>query len=154
MLPSCSSYSTWILVTSPIRTPRKFTGAPTRSPFTEPGKYVTQVRRSAKKRPLPNTSRPATTSAIAPTTKAPIRVGLACLLIAAPPSAHAVPAAPHDLPCPQIPSTLYTTVKIAIETTMNTMLVTTAEVVARPTAAELRPHCSPRRQPTMATTTP
>jgi len=40
---------------------------------------------------------------------------------------------------------LYTTVKITIETTMNTMLVTAAEAVARPTAAELRAEKATRR---------
>ena len=41
-----------------------------------------------------------------------------------------------------------------MQITMNTIEVTTAEVVAWPTAAELRPHCMPRRQPATATTTP
>ena len=43
---------------------------------------------------------------------------------------------------------------MAMEITMNTIEVTTADVVAWPTAAELRPHCMPRRQPATATTTP
>ena len=34
---------------------------------------------------------------------------------------------------------------------MLTMLVTTAEVVASPTAAALRPHCMPLKQPAKAT---
>ena len=37
---------------------------------------------------------------------------------------------------------------------MKTIPVTTAEVAARPTAEELRPHCMPRMQPAMATRTP
>ena len=46
------------------------------------------------------------------------------------------------------------TVKMASATMMKTMPVTTAEVAASPTAAALRPHCMPRRQPAMATSTP
>ena len=38
--------------------------------------------------------------------------------------------------------------------TMRTMAVTTAEVAAAPTAAALRPHCIPRRQPAIATSAP
>ena len=45
-------------------------------------------------------------------------------------------------------------VSSAMAITMKTMLVTTAEVVASPTAAALRPHCMPRRQPATATTMP
>ena len=37
---------------------------------------------------------------------------------------------------------------------MLTMPVTTADVAAQPTAAELRPHSMPRRHPAMATSTP
>ena len=37
---------------------------------------------------------------------------------------------------------------------MLTIPVTTAEVVASPTAEALRPHCMPRRQPARATRTP
>ena len=53
-----------------------------------------------------------------------------------------------------IPSTLQTTVMIAVATTMVTIEVTTAEVVAVPTAEALRPHCMPRMQPASATITP
>ena len=42
----------------------------------------------------------------------------------------------------------------AVATTMVTMPVTTAEVVASPTAEALRPHCMPRRQPDRAISTP
>ena len=41
-----------------------------------------------------------------------------------------------------------------MDTTMKTIEVTTAEVVAWPTAAELRPHWMPCRQPATATTMP
>ena len=40
------------------------------------------------------------------------------------------------------------------ETMISTIDITTAEVVAVPTAAALRPHCMPRRQPERATMTP
>ena len=46
------------------------------------------------------------------------------------------------------------TVMIASDTMMLTIPVTTAEVAARPTAAELRPHSIPRRHPAIATRTP
>jgi hypothetical protein len=46
------------------------------------------------------------------------------------------------------------TVKRAEARMMHTRLVTTAEVVACPTAAALRPHCMPRRQPAKATNRP
>jgi NADPH-dependent ferric siderophore reductase len=46
------------------------------------------------------------------------------------------------------------TVMRASETMMSTMPVTTADVVAAPTAAELRPHWIPRRHPATATSTP
>jgi hypothetical protein len=52
------------------------------------------------------TSRPITTSAIAPITKAPIRVGLACLLMPAPLSARSVAPKPCGPPWRQTPSTL------------------------------------------------
>lgn len=39
-------------------------------------------------------------------------------------------------------------------TTIRTMEVTTAEVVASPTARALRPHCMPRRQPAKPMSTP
>src|SRR5713101_1185005 len=55
---------------------------------------------------------------------------------------------------PQNPMMLKMTVISASDTMMNTMPVTTAEVAAAPTAAELRPHCMPRRQPAMATSIP
>jgi hypothetical protein len=42
----------------------------------------------------------------------------------------------------------------AVAATMATMAVTTAEVVAAPTAEALRPHCMPRRQPARAISTP
>jgi hypothetical protein len=45
-------------------------------------------------------------------------------------------------------------VSTAAAMTMNKMAVTTAEVVASPTAAALRPHCMPRRQPEAATMAP
>ncbi len=93
-------------VTSPTAAPRKLTGAPIRKPFTEPGKNATRTTRSLSRRPLPNTSRPITTSAIAPTTKAPIRVGLACLLMSAPLLARSGSPGPGDRPWRQIPSTL------------------------------------------------
>lgn len=38
--------------------------------------------------------------------------------------------------------------------TMNTIAVTTAEVVASPTAEALRPHCMPRKHPETATIAP
>ena len=37
---------------------------------------------------------------------------------------------------------------------IQTIPVTTAEVVASPTAEALRPHCIPRKQPASATNTP
>ncbi len=40
------------------------------------------------------------------------------------------------------------------ETTIRTIEVTTAEVVASPTARALRPHCMPRRQPAKPISTP
>ncbi len=40
------------------------------------------------------------------------------------------------------------------ETMIKTIAITTAEVVALPTAAALRPHCMPRMQPASATITP
>jgi len=43
---------------------------------------------------------------------------------------------------------------MAVATTMATMEVTTAEVVASPTAEALRPHYIPRRQPDNAISTP
>ena len=46
------------------------------------------------------------------------------------------------------------TVRMAEARMMQTMLVTTAEVVACPTAAALRPHCMPRKQPAKATNIP
>src|SRR6266852_4614120 len=55
---------------------------------------------------------------------------------------------------PQNPMMLKMTVISASDTMMNTMPVTTAEVAAAPTAAELRPHCIPLRQPAMATSIP
>ena len=54
----------------------------------------------------------------------------------------------------QIRSVLQRTVMAAQATTIQTMAVTTAEVVASPTAAALRPHCMPRRQPDSAMITP
>jgi xanthine/CO dehydrogenase XdhC/CoxF family maturation factor len=54
----------------------------------------------------------------------------------------------------QISRTVVMIVMKASETTMKTIPVTTAEVAARPTAEELRPHCMPRMQPAMATRTP
>ena len=54
----------------------------------------------------------------------------------------------------QIPTTWHSTVMIAVATMMLTMLVTTADVVAAPTAEALLPHCIPRRQPESATITP
>ena len=53
-----------------------------------------------------------------------------------------------------IPSTWQTKVMIAVATMMATMLVTTAEVAAYPTAEALLPHCIPLRQPERATKTP
>src|SRR5262249_48756528 len=47
-------------------------------------------------------------------------------------------------------SALQITAKIPSATTSSTMLVTTAEVAASPTADALLPHCMPRRQPERA----
>ena len=43
---------------------------------------------------------------------------------------------------------------MAVATMMLTILVTTAEVVAWPTADALRPHCMPRKHPASAISTP
>jgi hypothetical protein len=51
-------------------------------------------------------------------------------------------------------STLQITVIMAVDTIMHTIDVTTAEVVAVPTAEALLPHCMPRRHPQSATSTP
>jgi hypothetical protein len=45
---------------------------------------------------------------------------------------------------------LHSTAKKPSATTIRTMLVTTAEVAASPTAEALLPHCMPRRQPESA----
>ena len=45
---------------------------------------------------------------------------------------------------------LQTTVMIAVATMMATMLVTTADLVASPTAEALLPHCMPLRHPATA----
>jgi hypothetical protein len=47
-----------------------------------------------------------------------------------------------------------TTAITAAAIRMKTMKVTTAEVVARPTAEALRPHCMPPSQPDTATIAP
>src|SRR5262249_30626656 len=69
-----------IEVTDPTWTPRNLTGAPTLRPFTDPEKMATNcsVRRNIL--PEPKMTRPASASAMAPTTKTPISVGLARLL--------------------------------------------------------------------------
>jgi hypothetical protein len=46
------------------------------------------------------------------------------------------------------------TAKMPSEAIIQVMPVTTAEVVAKPTAAALVPHCMPRRQPVRAMITP
>jgi hypothetical protein len=53
-----------------------------------------------------------------------------------------------------IPSTWHTNVITAVATIMLTILVTTAEVAAYPTAEALLSHCIPRRHPERATKTP
>jgi hypothetical protein len=53
-----------------------------------------------------------------------------------------------------IPSTWHTNVITAVATMILTMLVTTAEVAAYPTAEALLSHCIPRRHPERATKTP
>jgi len=53
-----------------------------------------------------------------------------------------------------IPRTWHTNVIMAVATIMLTMLVTTAEVAAYPTAEALLSHCIPRRHPERATRTP
>jgi hypothetical protein len=57
-------------------------------------------------------------------------------------------------PEPQIPTILHTTVISPVATMMATIEVTTAEVVASPTAEALRPHCIPLRHPARDTSTP
>src|SRR5262245_50041343 len=74
-----SPRSSWMLVTPPISTPLNLTGEPTERPSTEPEKYMTNGVVSAKSRPEPKTTIPPTASAIAPTTNAPIAIGLAFL---------------------------------------------------------------------------
>src|SRR5512135_3466708 len=49
---------------------------------------------------------------------------------------------------------LQITAKIPSEAMIQVIPVTTAEVVARPTAAALLPHCIPRKQPVNAISTP
>ncbi len=56
----------------------------------------------------------------------------------------------HSLSLSQMPSTSHTTVMIAVATMMLTMLVTTADLVASPTAEALLPHCMPLRHPATA----
>jgi hypothetical protein len=53
-----------------------------------------------------------------------------------------------------IPSTWHTKVITAVATIILTMLVTTAEVAAYPTAEALLSHCMPLRHPESATKTP
>jgi ABC-type phosphate/phosphonate transport system permease subunit len=53
-----------------------------------------------------------------------------------------------------IPSTWQTKVMTAVATMIATILVTTADVAAYPTAEALLPHCMPLRQPERATKTP
>lgn len=54
----------------------------------------------------------------------------------------------------QIPREERTTAKMASRIMMAVMDVTTAEVVASPTAEELRPDCTPFRHPAPATMAP
>ena len=64
-------------VTVPILTPRISTGAPTSSPPTDPSKNMTKGSSFLKICRPPRVTSPATARAIAPTTKAPMAVGLA-----------------------------------------------------------------------------
>src|SRR5881409_2946965 len=68
-----------ICVTEPISTPLNLTGAPTLSPSTDPGKYMTKVEVFRNSFPEPKIVIPITASAMAPRTKAPITAGLALL---------------------------------------------------------------------------
>jgi len=75
------SRSTLTSVTEPTRTPLKATGAPRFKPCTEPSKNNTNLLVSLKNRPLPKVMMAAAARTIAPTTKAPIAVVLAFLLM-------------------------------------------------------------------------
>src|SRR5262245_57356611 len=66
-------------LTCPMSTPLNLTGAPMLSPFTEPGKNMTNVSARLKNCPEPNTTMPRMASASAPTTNRPMTVGLAFL---------------------------------------------------------------------------
>src|SRR2546427_8155473 len=68
-----------ICVTDPISTPLNLTGAPTLSPSTDPGKYMTKVVVFLNSLPEPKIVIPITASAMAPRTKAPITAELALL---------------------------------------------------------------------------
>src|SRR6516165_5480110 len=68
-------------VTVPIGTPRNFTGAPFSSPFTDPGKKITNVRVFRNRRPEPTTTTAAAQMTIANSTNAPINAGFARLPI-------------------------------------------------------------------------
>src|SRR6266849_1593102 len=84
MLRVSGSNTAAIFVTSPTLTPLNSTGEPTDSPVIEPEKYITNVGRFWKNLRDPKTAMPATVSATAPTTNAPISVFLACLAMARP----------------------------------------------------------------------
>jgi hypothetical protein len=68
-------------VTVPILTPLKLTGAPILSPPTEPSKNRTKARVCLKIWPAPNASSAMTVKTAAPTTKAPMTLGSAFLLM-------------------------------------------------------------------------
>src|SRR5215831_20561692 len=68
-------------VTVPTLTPRKVTGEPTSSPAREPWKNRTPFSLRLKYCPPPKARTPAISSAMAPTTKPPMSLGLDLLAI-------------------------------------------------------------------------